>query len=89
MTILAPVSNSLFIGNCTLASHNQFNSGYFDNCTFENLTLAPNMKQTGGGEIIFDHCNLIEIPQYIKAVNGIYQEIDGGTKIIFKECTNI
>lgn len=53
------------------------------------MTLAPNMKQTGGGEIIFDHCNLIEIPQYIKAVNGIYQEIDGGTKIIFKECTNI
>lgn len=47
------------------------------------------MKQTEDGEIIFDHCNLNEIPQYTQAINGIYQEIDGGTKIIFKDCNII
>ncbi len=75
--------------NCTfsLSSFNVYITELFaDHCTFENLTLAPNMKQTGGGEIIFDHCNLNEIPQYTQAINGIYQEIDGGTKIIFKDC---
>lgn len=83
------VSNSTFIGNCTLASHNQFNSGYFYNCTFEKLTLSPNMKQINGGEIIFDHCTLNKISQYTKAFEGIYQEVDGGTKIIFKDCNII
>lgn len=80
-----------FYGKCKLADSNGFYCGYFKNCEFEDIWLAPNVtSDVSEDKIVFENCKMNYSGNFIRYSPFAYS-IGIDSKIIFKNCeiTNI
>ena len=77
--------NVKFVGKTYFANHNGFNSGVFNNCKFDDLSMTVGMSDTEG-DIIFNN-SIINSTANRFISTGPHAYSKGRFKIVFNNCT--
>ena len=79
--------NCHFYGKCTLANHNNFLCGNFNNCIFDDMNLEPSVVAKESDEIVFTDCTINSTSSKLIVYSPFNYTQGQFTKITFNNCT--
>ena len=79
------IENCYFHGKSALNQHNQFNSGIFNNCIFDDVSMTPGVNNEENQKITFNNCTINSTQDYfIKTGGAAYNR--GKINVEFNNC---
>ena len=79
--------NCNFFGKSLLSNHNEFHSGHFVNCHFDNTSIQANVQSKEDDVILFENCEIGYEEENLVRYSPFAYTDGTHSEVVFKDCT--